>query len=380
MKGTRPTETDMTATATPPHRALWPALCLAGALLACSDDAPPPAPVVRPVRSERVYATGGERVRVFAGTARAAVESRLSFKVGGTVTRVAVQVGDRVGAGQLIAELDDRDLRLQVEEAEARLNSARAQAQNAAANYSRVRALYENRNASRNDLDAARAADVSSRESVNSVAKSLELLRAQLGYTRLVAQTDGAIAAVQAEPNENVAPGQPVVVMTSGEHLEVEVAVPEVLIAGVREGDAVEVRFDALPQQAFAAHVTEVGISLTGAASTFPVTVQLDEADADYRPGMAAEVAFRSAQQGPSVILVPTAAVAEDRQGRFVYVVASQPGRSDTAVVRRRAVRVGDLAGDHLEIRDGLADGERVVTAGVSRLVEGQTVRLLEGG
>lgn len=372
----------MTAKAACRKRLAWPALILAGALSlgACGDDDPLPEPVIRPVRFESVFTAGGGRTRVFSGTARAAVESRLSFKVGGTVAGVAVQVGDRVVAGQLIAALDDGDVRLQVEEAEARLNSARAQAQNAAANYSRVRALYENRNASRHDLDAARAGDVSARESVNSVAKSLELLRAQLGYTRLVAQTDGAIAAVDLEPNENVAPGHTVVIMTSGERLEVRVAIPEVLIAQVREGDAVEVRFDALPDRPIAARVTEVGIALAGAASTFPVTVQLAAAEADCRPGMAAEVAFRSGQERVGAMLVLSAAVGEDRQGRFVYVVEPDTVHDGLGTVRRRAVEVGEMAGGLLEIATGLADGERVVTAGVSRLVDGQTVRLQGAG
>lgn len=355
------------------------ALCMGGSLLAaaCSEEETPE-PVIRPVRYTEVYASGSGRVRVFSGTARAAVESRLSFKVGGTVTRLAVQVGDRVQSGQVLAELDDSDLRLQVEEAQARLNSARAQAQNAAANYSRVRALYENRNASTNDLDAARAANESAQESVNSVAKSLELAQAQLGYSRLVAQTDGAIAEVSVEVNENVAPGQAVALLSSGDRLEVEVAVPEVLIAGVREGDEVEVSFDAISGRTFVARVTEVSVSSSGLATTFPVTVQLTRAEPDCRPGMAAEVGFRSAEGGRSVIVVPSVAVGEDRQGRFVFVV--EPGEDGLGVAHRRAVEVGEMPGDGLEIVGGLADGDRVVTAGVTRIVEGQTVRLLGAG
>ena len=352
------------------------ALCVGGSLLAaaCSEEETPE-PVIRPVRYTQVYASGDGRVRVFSGQARAAVESRLSFKVGGTVTHLEVQVGDRVQAGQLLAELDDRDLRLQVEEAQARLNSARAQAQNAAAAYSRVRALYENRNASTNDLDAARAANESALESVNSVAKSLELAEAQLGYARLVAQTDGDIAGISVEVNENVAPGQAVALLSSGERLEVEVAVPEVLIAGVREGDEVEVSFDAVPGRTFVARVAEVSVSSAGMATTYPVTVQLINAEPDCRPGMAAEVGFRSAAGGRPVIVVPSVAVGEDRQGRFVFVV--EPGEDGLGVTRRREVVVGEMPGDGLEILEGLTDGDRVVTAGVTRIVDGQTVRLL---
>jgi len=355
-------------------------LCAAalGALLlaGCGDDEPPPEPVIRPVRYQQVYATGGERVRIFSGTAQASVESRLSFKVPGTVSRVAVEVGDEVKTGQAIAGLDDKDYQLQVEEAEAALASARAQARHAQATYARVRALYENSNASRSDLDAARAASESAGEQVKSVEKRLELARSQLSYTRLMAPVDGAIAAVRVEVNENVSPGQSVVTLTSGGRLEVQVAVPEVLIAPIREGDPVEVKFDALPGREMSGRVTEVGVAATGAATTFPVTVRLDHDDPDCRPGMAAEAGFRfGATGGRERMYVPPAAVGEDRQGRFVYVV--EPTEEGFGQVLRREVRVGEIATEGLEIIEGLSDGELVVTAGVTRIVDGQKVRLL---
>ena len=349
-----------------------------GVLLAtgCSEDEPTPEPVIRPVRYEKVYATGGERTRAFSGTARASVESRLSFKVAGNISRLVVAVGDQVKTGQPIAELDDKDYQLQVQEAEAALASARAQARNARTSYARVRALYENNNASSSDLDAARATSESAGEQVKSVEKRLELARSTLSYTRLAAPVDGAVAAVRIEVNENVSPGQPVVMLTSGGRLEVGVAVPGVLIAQIREGETVTVRFDAIPDREMSGRVTEVGVAATGAATTFPVTVKLDHDDADCRPGMAAEVNFRfGSGGGREHIFVPLVAVGEDRQGRFVYVV--EPTEEGFASVHRRQVQIGERATERLEILEGLSDGERVVTAGVTRIIDGQKVRLL---
>lgn len=345
--------------------------------VACGEDAPPPEPVIRPVRTQAVYATGGGRTRVFPGAANAALESRLSFKVPGTVDRVAVEVGDRVEAGATIASIDARDYRLQVQEAEAALNSATAQARSAESNYSRVRALYENRNASANDLDAARAAAESATAQVRRAEKGVELARSQLSYTTLTSPVAGSIASVMVEENENVSPGQAIALLTSGSQLEVRVAIPEVLIGGIREGEAATVTFDAIPNRTFTAKVTEVGVAATGAATTFPVVVRLDDADPAHRPGMAAEVAFTfGEQEGRTRMIVPTVAVGEDRSGRFVFVVeATGDGLAKTI---RRPVRVGDLTDAGLEIREGLKDGERVVTAGVSRIQDGMTVRLLQ--
>lgn len=331
--------------------------------------------VLRPVRYEQVYATGGSRTRAFSGTARAGVESRLSFKVRGTIRRLIVEVGDSVQAGQLIAELDPEDYRLEVQRAEAALAQARAQARNAEVSYERTRLLYENNTASKSDLDAARAAYESAEATVSAYEQGLELARLQLSYTRLTAPAAGAVATVNVEVNENVSPGEAIVLLTSGSRLEVDVSVPEVLIAQVRQGDTVHVTFDALPQREFAAVVTEVGVAATAAGATFPVTVLLQETDPDIRSGMAAEVGFRFGAAGErEVYLVPPVAVGEDRQGRFLFVV--EPTEGERGTVHRRPVEIGELTPDGLEILSGLSDGDRVVTAGVSKVEDGMEVRV----
>ena len=354
---------------------VWLTCLAAGLLFSCSEEEQVPEPVVRPVRSEPVYAKGGSRTRSFSGTCRAAQESRLSFRVAGTVMKVAVQVGDRVQTGQLIAELDAGDYELQVQEAEAALKSAQAQSRNANRDLSRVRSLYENQNASLNDLDAARAAWESAEAQDRATQNRVDLARSQLSYARLISPVEGSIASVTVEENENIAPGHPVALLTSGSELEVQVAIPEVLIAQIREGDAATVSFDAIPGKEQPGTVTEVGVSSTGMATTFPVTVRLHKVDPKCRPGMAAEVTLRFGSRGDRErILVPASAVGEDPEGRFVFVVDEDA--ESFGIVHRRPVTI-KLAGKDIEIVEGLTDGERVVTAGVSRINDGQKVKLL---
>ncbi len=335
--------------------------------------------MIRPVRFQVAYSTGGSRIRSFSGTARAGVESRISFKVPGTIRRVAVEVGEAVTAGQLLAELDDEDYRLQVQRAEAGLSQARAQARNAAADYARARQLYENANLSRAELDAARTASESAASSVSAYERELELARLQLSYTRLTAPAAGAVASVNVEVNENVQVGETVVLLTSGSNLEVEVGVPGVLISGITQGSNATVTFDALPGRTFDGIVTEVGVAATGPGLTFPVRVRLVETASDIRPGMAVEVGFLFDSASQRVVyLLPSAAVGEDREGRFVFVV--QPTEPGVGTIERRAVSVGELTTDGLEVIEGLNDGDRVVTAGWSKIEPGLQVRLPSEG
>jgi len=350
---------------------LWSTACHQGEE---SVAKPPP----RPVRVTRVLSTGGRQLRTFSGSARSGLESKLSFRVPGTIEKLDVKLGDRVQKGQVLAELEDNDYRLQVDEAEAGLAQAQAQSRNAAAHYARIRDLYEANNVSINDLDGARAGTESAQAQVVSITKKLELARSQMAYTRLVAPLSGSIADLNVEVNENVRAGQAIVTLNAGSRPETTFVVPEQLITEIREGDACTVRFDALPDKEFSATITEVGVASGNLATTYPVTARLDQPNEDIRQGMATEVLMIFGQSdGQSRLFAVPNAVVEDRDGRFVLVAL--PTGEGLATVVRRTVETGKLSGDGLEILTGLADGDLVITAGIRFLSEGMTVKLPAG-
>ena len=150
------------------------AAALVLALAGCGGEKTAQEESLRPVRFEQVFSTGGNRFRTFSGVAQAAMESNLSFRVAGKIEQVAVSLGNKVRAGQLIARLDPMDYEFRAQEADAALKRAEAEARRSTSDYSRVRALYENRNASRNDLDAARAADESAKAAVESASNETD--------------------------------------------------------------------------------------------------------------------------------------------------------------------------------------------------------------
>ena len=169
-----------------PRLRIWPAMAIPFFLLfACERAAPPEEPRLRPVRFVMVSDDSGARDRSFSGIAKSTRESRLSFKVPGTVIEVPAQIGQRLDAGDLIARLDAATYSLQVQQAQASLVEAQANERNAAANYERTKGLYANNNASRNDLDVARAQAESVTAQVRSAAKALEIARLNESYTQL---------------------------------------------------------------------------------------------------------------------------------------------------------------------------------------------------
>lgn len=348
---------------------------VAGAgLSGCDPKSAEIEPLVRPVRYEMVVERRGGSHRTFSGTARAAVESTLSFKVAGTVAERPVEVGDTVAKGDLLARIDPQDYRVRLQEAEAGLAQARANLRNAQATYERTRGLYENRNASQSDLDAARAAAESAEATVQASTQQLEAARLQLSYTRLMAPQDCAIADTFVKANENVQAGQDVVRIACGDCSEVEVSVPETFIDRVDEVASVAVRIDALGEEEYPAEITEVGVASGG--TTFPVTVQLVGECPPVRSGMAADVTFEVSEEAAyQGIVVPVVAVSEDDRGNYVYVLETDADSRWFA--RRRAVEVGGVAAQGVRILSGLNEGELLVTAGVRRIEDGQQVKLL---
>lgn len=349
---------------------------LLGPLAGCDQAQVEDEPIVRPVRYARVAPQGEMMARTYSGTARAELETDLSFRVGGTLIQLPVNVGSVVGRGDPVAVLDATDYQVRLDEARAGLSRAEAERRNADANYSRTRDLYENQDASRNQLDSARALAESAEAQYRAASQQVEAARLQLSYTRLASPQECTVAQTFVELNQNVSAGQPVLRLNCGHCAEVVVSVSDADIARVNEGMPVTARVSAVAAGELAGVVQEVGVAAAARGTTYPVTISLQESCENVRSGMAVDVTFNfpSSATGSNFV-VPYVAVGEDREGNFVFVLEADPeGR---LLARRRAVEVGPTTSDGIVITQGLDEGELIATAGVRRLAPGQEVTLL---
>ena len=347
------------------------------ALSACgpgrqSDETRP----VRPVKYATVRLADGGDTQTYTATARSSIEASLSFRTNGLIESILVKPGDSVEEGQEIASLDNREASLSYEKSRASLENARIQEQNAQANLSRVRQLYQANNVSLAEYEQAKNQSASARANHESAKRSLDLQQRQLSYTRLVAPVSGVVSAVNHDANEFVKAGASVVQLNAGKHTELVVGVPEATIGRMQVGAPTSVRFSALVNREFEARITEVSFALDVNRSTYPVTVQMLEQSDRVKPGMAAEVTFRFTSEDSGNLVVPVNAIGEDSDGTFVYVI--QDAGEDVGTIVKRSVQVGKLVEAGFVVLDGLADGERVATAGLSSLLDGMVVRLLQ--
>ena len=327
---------------------------------------------LRPVRYETVTNDSVGRDRSFSGTSKSTQESRLSFKVSGTVTSVPAQIGQQLNKGDLIAQLDAANFALQVDQAQASLVEAQAGERNAASTYERTKGLYANDNASLNELDAARANAESAKAQARSAAKALEIARLNESYTRLYASSDCSISSIDIEVNENVSAGQQIAIVSCGDEFEVTLNVPESVITAIDQYTPVSISFSSISGVQFSGEISK--ISTAGSSAAFPVVVNIHEKHPSLRSGLAAEVTFQfdTPSRGNTYVL-PVAAVIRDPAGTFVFV-ATPDDIDGEAIVTRRPVTLGELTQAGIEVIDGLSPGDRVITAGISVIRQGQRV------
>ncbi len=358
-------------------------LCLLVPILAafgCGKEEKPPE-VIRSIRWIKVVEITTMQVRMISGTTKPVDQTALSFAVGGTVEKVEVRLGDQVRKGQVLAELDQQPFVLGVRDAEAGLSKAQANRVERRANYERYLALYESNNASKAELDEARASFDSATSQVKAAKAQLGLASRDLRKTRLIAPFNGTISVKEIEPHVEVRRGKAIFGLDGEESgFEVSSAVPETLVLRLNVGDEADVVFPGLNNRRVPGVLTEVGVR-SRAATTFPVTVQLQEEFPALRSGMSVEVAFQyipESETGEPVatgLAVPIAAIlmgAEKTNFVFIYDEKS-------STVKKTQIKVLNLRDNDVIVEPGtLKAGDIMATAGVQFLTDGQKVNLMK--
>lgn len=330
---------------------------------------------VRPVRYQEVGFLGGDKIRTFSGTAKTDKIIKLSFRNSGIINVFNIKLGQKVKKGQLLAKLDNVNARLAYEQSVTQLNSAQSQMNTAKLSLNRVRSLYEKGSTSLSDFESAKNAYKTAKESFQSAKRGVAIQQEQIKYGYLYAPENGVIAAISAEIDENVNPGQTIATLNAGTDMEISLGLPESVINGVKEGMKVQVTFSSLNGKKYTAKVTEVAPALDANTATYPVRVVLNNPSDEIRSGMAANVSFDFGNRklDHKALVVPANAVGEDSNGRFVFLIE---GKGDQLQVKKQKVTIGNLTTEGFVIVSGLSAGQKIATAGLQTLLDGQEVKI----
>ena len=403
--------------------------CLWGLVGACAEKEPPPAPpeIIRPVKVMTISSnTSSKETKVFSGVSQGIEEITLSFRVSGVLQTLPSKVGDKKKKGDVLASLDQRDFKFEVRnfigqlktaeaeldvlkigerpenirKLEAQILSLKSTLRTAELEYQRVQQLYVNDAASKARLDqaksdgdlskanleaaeqelimattGAREEDIRAQEAkILSIQANLDRAIADREYTILYMPFDGVIAKRHVSNFEQILKNQHIFDVSAMDRIEVRISIPDSMIANIKKVQSVLVKFLPLAKKKFSGKITKVGLSADRTTLTYPVWVEIPNPKREILPGMAVEVALTLPHRGGKNPMLPIDTVLEDKVSgeKYVWVVNS----SDQTAIHR-AVRIGNLVGDLIEITDGLEAGEVIIVAGLDELGEGMKIRPL---
>ena len=307
-----------------------------------------PSVAVRAIAVESAARTAHEEV---VGTVRAKLRAAIEPKVSARMESLLVAPGQTVKAGDLIAQLDAREI-------QAKLDQALAVREQAARDLERSRQLLAQKITSPAEFDA-----IQSRDRIS--AGALKEAEAMLGYTKVVAPFDGVVTRQLRDVGDLATPGKAIVEMENPRALRFEADVPEALIGNLKLGAKLEVRIGAT-SPAIEGTVVELAPFADAASRTFLVKVDLPPVEG-ARSGQFGRVLVPVGET--RAIHVPLSALVVRGQMETVFVVEKQ-------TARLRIVRTGKRIGGEVEVISGINEGDRVVVEGAGTLRDGQPVTL----
>jgi RND family efflux transporter MFP subunit len=325
---------------------------------------PPSAPVAQlgiPVLlGDVIPAPGAGDIHVIAKL-KAVHEQRLAFKVGGLIKAMRVDVGDRVTRGQVLAELDLKEVNSQTVQSRASLEKALRDVE-------RAKQLVKAGAAPQQRADDAQTA-------VEVARAGLEGTSFNQGLARIIASEDGVILARTAEAGEIIAPGTPILTLgdLSGNFLA-RAGLADRDVVRVAMGDKALLTMDALPGVQLTGSVTRIAAMSDPRTGTFDVEVTLDDHPDAIASGLVADLSISPsrADQDSGKLAVPVTAVLEGH-GADAFVFLYDAANS-TAI--RRRINIGAVKGAFVIVNAGLKVGDKVITQGASYLRDGNQVQL----
>lgn len=279
--------------------------------------------------------------------------------MGGQVKALYVKQGDMVSKGQLLLKLDDRIITQQIEQLKSQLNFAEDI-------YKRRQNLWKQGIGSEVEL-------LSAKNNVDNLNKQIELVKEQLNMTNVYAEVSGFVNTMNARVGQvfqGVTGATPDITIINTSRLKVITDVPENYLSKVNKGSRVEISIPDINKN-FSSTISFIAASINPASRGFSTEARLP-ADAAIKPNQLALVRILD-YAAPSAMVVPVNLVQSDEKGKYVFVAVTE---KNGMVARKKAVVVGQVQGDFVEIKNGLVAGDQLVSQGYQGLYDGQKVSL----
>ena len=334
-------------------------------LSSCEKPAASPPPP-RPALVMEVGKTASSSATVLVGEVKSRFESNQGFRINGKIIERKVDVGTIVKKGQILARLDAADSNLGASAAMADVRVAEANRALAKSEVERQRQLVDKKFISQSALDRYEAELKTADARVNQAKAQAAVSGNQSRYTALVADRNGIVTQIRAEPGQVVETGEMIAQVVDTTQIEVLVAVPESRVAKIKVGDVATIKLWSDREKTYSGKVREIAPAANSATRAFDVRVAFIDADETVKLGMTAGVRLEG--DAPASIIIPSGALTQLNGKNSVWVI------DKNNLASSREVTAGQYTEEGVTITSGLQAGELVAIAGVHTLIKGQKV------
>lgn len=382
----------------------------------CTKSAKSAEKAATPVKVEAVQSFAASSGARYSASIAPGSEVELAFNVGGYVDKIAqvkgvdgrfrnVQQGDSIGRGLVLATVRTKDYSVKVDQASGQLAQARASllttqrqldeaevaAEKARLDFERAQALFATQSITKPDYDSAKSQNDLYKAKIETARSQLAVVKAQIAAaeaahaaasiskddTLLRAPIDGLLLQRAVEVGELLSPGKPAFVLADTSVVKAMFGVPDLEVQSLRTGSGLTVGLDALPGREFTGQITSISPSADQKTRLFEVEVSIRNPERLLKVGMIASLTLVSAQSQEAVPVVPLNAImrSKDQPDQYsLFVVEDQGGKERG---RLRNVTLGEAYGNRVAVKSGVKVGDRVITSGGSRLVDGEAVQVI---
>jgi len=344
-------------------------LCIIGGVLWKDHNRPKAeAEHIPVVRTTVIGGLSSVQGYTYSGEVRGRYESQLAFQVNGKIIKRNIELGSVVATGDVLMQIDAKDIRQTVNNNSAQVYSAESQRSLAESNLNRYRQLLDQGAISQAQYDQYINAYNVAVASVRQASSQYEQGANQLDYSLLRADKPGIVSSITAEAGQVVTSGQSVVTVVQDGEREVAISVPENRIEELRKAGEIKVSFWALPNITLNGKIREIAPMADQTTRTFNVRISLMNPPPEIKLGMTAAVIVASNSTQP-IISIPLAAIYQDGDTPKVWVVKED-------VLLLRPIQTASFGNGTIQVISGLQQGDRIVIAGVHKLREGQKVKV----
>lgn len=352
----------------------------------CGHSETPAHPAI-PVRVSPAGMLGESGGLRYSADIDAFTQVSLAFKSGGYVDRIIerkgadgrtriLQVGDRVGQGEILAHVRESEYSDKVNSAKAQVDQAEATYDKAKLDFDRATNLYKTDSYTKAQYDAAKAAFDTAAASVESAKAAWQQARTALTDCSIQSPLTGWVLSRSIEVGALVGTGSPAFVLADTHLVKAVFGVPDTRVGSVKLGAPQTITTTSLPDE-FHGRITSVSPSADPKSRVFSVEVTIPNSDNRLKPGMIATLTLGGANTKPLATVVPLSAVVRSTQhadGFSVFVVTDQGGKS---FARERTVEIGDTQGNLISVTKGLKPGESVVVTGATLIKDGDEIKVI---